>query len=149
MRIIGCGNRERGDDAAGVLVAERLRELGVEAETLTGEALALIEAWRGAKNVIVVDAVATGSPAGTVQVWEGRPPVLPGRVSTSTHGFGVAEAIELARTVDRLPQRLRVYGIEGRRFDPGSDVSPEVKRAVEEVARQIASQACVVDPKPR
>jgi hydrogenase maturation protease len=138
MRIIGCGNRERSDDAAGVLVAERLRELGVEAETLTGEALALIEAWSGAHDVIVVDAVATGSPVGTVQVWEARPCLLPARSSTSTHGFGVAEAIELARTLDRLPQRLRVYGIEGRQFDPGSDVSPEVKCAVEEVARQIA-----------
>ena len=36
MRIICCGNPERGDDSVGALVAARLRELGVEAETRTG-----------------------------------------------------------------------------------------------------------------
>ena len=35
MLIIGCGNRTRGDDGAGVLVAERLRKLGIEAEMRT------------------------------------------------------------------------------------------------------------------
>ena len=45
------------------MVAQRLRELGVKSEIRTGEALALIEAWKGADDVVVVDAVVTGSPA--------------------------------------------------------------------------------------
>src|ERR1019366_9898680 len=95
MRIIGCGNRDRGDDAAGVLVAERLQGLGIDAEARSSEALDLIEAWRGADDVVVVDAVVTGAPAGTVQVWGGPVRKL-GSVSASTHGFGIAEAIGLA-----------------------------------------------------
>ena len=62
MLIIGCGNRDRGDDGAGILVAERLRELGIEANTRSGEAVDLIEAWKSADDVIVVDAVVTGAP---------------------------------------------------------------------------------------
>jgi len=138
MRIIGCGNRDRGDDGAGVLVAERLRGLGLEAEARSGEALDLIEAWSGADDVVVVDAVVTGAPAGTVQVWDG--PVR-GSVSTSTHGFGVAEAVRLAGALDRLPVRLRIYGIEGTQFNVGTEPSPEVNRAVEEVIGQIAVAA--------
>lgn len=141
MRIIGCGNRQRGDDGAGVLVAERLLQLGMEAEIHTGEALELIEAWSGADDVVVVDTVVTGAPAGTVHLWDGQSRWAPARAPASSHGLGVAEALELARTTDRLPERLRVYGIEGRQFDLGSDISPEVKQAVEEVARQIAAEA--------
>ncbi|HYB61863.1 MAG TPA: hydrogenase maturation protease [Methylomirabilota bacterium] len=140
MRILCCGNRERGDDGAGVLVARRLRDFGIEAETRTGEALELIEAWSGAKDVIVVDAVVTGAPAGAVLRLEGRQVTGACSLPGSTHGFDVAEAIELARTLGRLPERLRVYGIEGQRFELGTDVSPEVRQAVEEVARQIAAE---------
>ena len=133
MRIICCGNPERGDDGAGALVAARLRDLGVEAETRTGEASELLEAWRGADHVVVVDAVETGAPVGTVWRWDGWQASFPVRSSTSTHGLGLSEAITLARVLDRLPERLRIYGIEGRRFEPGTEVSPEVKLAVEEV----------------
>jgi hydrogenase maturation protease len=137
MLIIGCGNRQRSDDAAGILVAERLRKLGLEADTRLGEAAELIEAWNGADDVIVVDAVVTGAPVGTVQAWDGHQPLTKVRAGASTHCLGVAEAIELARVLDRLPKRLRVYGIEGRRFEPGAQISPEVQRAVEEVVRRI------------
>jgi hydrogenase maturation protease len=51
----------------------------------------------------------------------------------------LAEAISLARVLGRLPERLRVYGIEGRCFEPGTEVSPEVKVAVEEVVRRITA----------
>jgi len=138
--IIGCGNRQRGDDGAGVLAAERLGTLGIEAKTCLGEASELMEAWSGADEVILIDAVATGAAAGTVHVWNARLPMARGRSSSSTHGMGVAEAIALARTLDRLPAHLRVYGIEGKRFEVGIDVSPEVMHAVEEVVRRIANE---------
>ncbi len=137
MLIIGCGNRERCDDGAGILVAERLRELGIEAEVHTGQAVDLIESWKSADNVIVVDAVVTGAAVGTVQAWDsGRLWVSVG-TTASTHGLGVAETIELAHILDRLPTRLRVYGIEGRRFELGAEISREVQCAVGEVVRRI------------
>ena len=137
MLIIGCGNRDRGDDGAGILVAKRLRELGIEAKTRSGEALDLMETWNGAKDVTLVDAMLTGAPVGTVQAWDGRQPPASVRTNASTHGLGVAEAIELAQVLDRLPIRLRVYGIEGRRFETSAEISPEVQCAVEEVVRRI------------
>jgi len=137
MLIIGCGNRQRSDDGAGILAAERLRELGIEADTRIGEAADLIETWAGVDDVIVVDAVLTGAPVGTVRAWDGRQPLASVSTTASTHGLGVAEAIELARVLKRLPTRLRIYGIEGRRFEPGVEISPEVQRAVEDVVRRI------------
>ena len=140
MLIIGCGNRQRSDDGAGILVAERLRDLGIPAETRSGEAADLIDAWKGADDVIVVDAVVTGAPVGTVRAWDARQPLASVRTTASTHGLGVAEAIGLAQVLRCLPARLQVYGIEGRRFEPGAAISPEVQRAIEEVARRIIAR---------
>ncbi|MFZ1138207.1 MAG: hydrogenase maturation protease [Candidatus Sulfotelmatobacter sp.] len=137
MRIICCGNPERGDDGAGALVAERLRDFGVEAEIRSGEALELIEAWYGADDVVVVDSVETGASLGTVWLWDGEKASFPTDQSASTHGLGLSAAIRLARVLDRLPERLQVYGIEGRRYEHGTEVSPELKLAVEHVVRQI------------
>jgi hydrogenase maturation protease len=140
MLILGCGNRQRGDDGAGILAAERLRALGIAAQVCSGEPSELMDAWSGAQEVILIDAVVTGAPAGVVHVWDGpRLPVF-GTSAGSTHGLGVAQAIELARALDCLPARLRVYGIEGKQFEIGSSVSFQVQCAVEEVVQRIATQ---------
>jgi hydrogenase maturation protease len=141
MRIICCGNPDRGDDGVGALVAERLRDFGVEAEVRSGEALDLIEAWRGADNVVVVDAVETGAPLGTVRLWDGRRASFSSDESASTHRLGVSAAIRLARVLGRLPERLQIYGIEGRRFEHGTEVSPELKPAVEHVVDRLMRRA--------
>ena len=142
-RVIGCGNLHRSDDAAGVLVADRLRELGVPAEVQPGSAFELVESWYKDDDVILIDAVVTGSPAGTVHVWDGRAPKVPSNPQVSSHGFGVPEAINLARILQLLPHSLRVYGIEGKNFGIGETVSPQVLRSVEQVAQQIADPARV------
>lgn len=142
MLILGCGNPDRSDDAAGVLVARRLQEMGIAAQEFTGDPLALIEAWNGARGVILIDTVVSGAPAGTITVWDaGKTPLPPDRFCCSTHAYGVAEAVEIARALGRLPARLVIYGIEGIRFDIGGSLSPEVTVAVELVAQEIAGAA--------
>jgi len=138
LLIIGCGNLQRGDDAAGVMVAQQLPALGITAEISTGETADLIDAWSRATDVIVIDAVITGAPVGTVHVWDGLQSLRSSKPSGSTHGMGVGEAIELARALNHLPPRLRIYGIEAQRFEIGSGISPEVQRAIAEVVKRIA-----------
>ena len=144
MLIIGCGNADRGDDAAGVLVVRRLRELGIPAVERSGEALELIETWSGdnaGRAVILIDAVITGATPGTIQVWDARAaPVTREAFRCSTHSLGVAEAIELARAMDLLPAALRIYGIEAARFEAGAEPCVEVQRAAAEVADRIARE---------
>lgn len=138
-RIIGCGNFDRGDDAAGLLVARRLRELGVASTSCSGESLALMDGWDGADSVILVDAVVSGRQPGTVSIWDPLASPVPRECFVgSTHAFGVAEAIELARVLDRLPPQLTLYGIEGAHFEQGAPPSPEVLDAIERVAQEIA-----------
>lgn len=138
MRIIGCGNADRGDDAAGILVARRLREVGLDSIEHAGDGFALLELWHGSENVVLVDAVLSGAAPGTVSVWDPTSEPLKAQdCSCSTHGFGPAEAIEIGRALGRLPQRIRVYGIEAAQFEPGSTAGPEVLEAVQRVAGEL------------
>jgi len=139
-RTIGCGNPQRADDGAGILVAQRLRELGTPAEIQSGGAFELIAGWDCDEHLILVDAVMTGAPTGTVHVWEGSPPHLPHATHFSSHGFGLAEAFRLGQILNCLPQRITVYGIEGDRFGMGEQLSAEVIAASERVAQQIANE---------
>lgn len=70
---------------------------------------------------------------------------LPPELTTvSTHGLGLAEAIELARAIDRLPARCVVHAIEASAFDHGSGLTPDVAAAVAETGRRILAEISVV-----
>ena len=58
-------------------------------------------------------------------------PLPRGALGMSTHGFGLAEALELARALGQLPRRCIVYAIEGASFETGAPLSPEVAAAVD------------------
>jgi hypothetical protein len=58
----------------------------------------------------------------------------------STHGFGPAAAVELARALGLLPRRSVVYAIEGTSFEAGAPLSPPVAAAVAEVARRLCDE---------
>ena len=137
LLVVGLGNTWRSDDGAGPAVA---RALGDDPRVLVheGEPIGLLDAWEGADEVMVVDAVASGAPPGTVHRLDAAAAPLPAAVARgSTHAFGLAETIELARTLGRLPERLTVYGIEGGCFDAGDDLSPPVRAAVDAVREEL------------
>lgn len=133
MMVIGVGARWRGDDAAGLEVARRLRgRLAVREHE--GDGAGLIEAWAGAQDVVVVDASASGAAPGTLRRFDARAEPLPARaLRSSSHAFGVADAVELARAIERLPERLEVHAVEGLDFTAGVHLSPAVERAIAEL----------------
>lgn len=134
LALIGIGNRFRSDDAAGLEVARRLRLAhppGVRFFEEEGEPATLIETWSDAEQALVVDAVNSGSPPGTLHRFEPTEVPLPAEFfRPSTHAMGLAEAVELGRELNRLPERMVVYGIEGESFDAGEGLTPVVQRAV-------------------
>ncbi|HVO50645.1 MAG TPA: hydrogenase maturation protease [Thermoanaerobaculia bacterium] len=140
--VIGVGNDFRGDDAAGLLAARRLHACrGVRTVEHTRDGLSLMEHWRPADRVVVVDALCSGHSPGTVFRFDATAGPVPGDAGwVSSHTPGVAEGIETARILGRLPAALTVYGIEAAQVDPGADVTPAVARAVEEVALAILEE---------
>jgi len=142
--VIGVGNQYRSDDGVGIVVARRLRERFLTRITVleeSGEGAALIDSWRGATWLMLVDAVRSGAPPGTIHRLDARAaPVPAGFFHYSTHAFSVAEAIELARSLDQLPPHVIVYGIEGDNFAAGVGLSHAVEQAVEAVVERAADE---------
>ena len=141
--VVGVGNAWRGDDAAGLVAARRLRELlpGVSVAECEGEPVGLVDAWSDAGAVWLVDAVSSGAAPGTLhRIDAGRGAVPRALFRASTHAFGLAESIELARALGTLPQGVVVYGIEGASFAAGEGLSPEVEEAVGRVVDSVREE---------
>jgi hydrogenase maturation protease len=151
--LIGVGNAWRHDDAVGLEVVARLHgrlDPSVERLACDGDLASLLLQWKDRSLVVVVDAMRSGAPAGTVERLE--PLVTPhdaARLLTdrprSTHAVGLAEAIALAQTLDLLPHRLVCYLIEVEDVSYGAGLSPvchaAVERAVPRVVREFAVPA--------
>jgi hydrogenase maturation protease len=154
--VIGVGHDQRGDDAVGLLVARASAagEAVAHAADLDvvehdGDGMDLMLVWEGAQRVVVVDAVVSGERApGEIARFEAHEAPLPTKpfASHSTHAFGVGEAIELARAMERLPEEVVVYGIEAACFDTGSAPGGAVRAAVEPVARRVLEELQLASP---
>src|SRR5688572_24132063 len=75
--VIGLGNEFRGDDGVGLIAARQLRERGLAAVDHEGDLAALIDRWKGAARVILIDAVASGAAPGTVHQFDASASPLP------------------------------------------------------------------------
>ena len=139
--IIGVGNAYRGDDAVGLRIAQDIKKKSpdhVNVIEQSGEGISLMDSWKDADTVILIDAVHSGAQPGTIHRFDVHTQTIPTKFfHYSTHAFGIAEAIELARALKQLPQNLIVYGIEGKCFEAGIRLSREVEKAVEEVMMRV------------
>jgi hydrogenase maturation protease len=152
--VIGVGREDRGDDAVGLQVARAVALCcGIEVEVVESDQPAdLLDLWSGRELVVVIDAVRSGAPPGTVQVLRLGADQDGGAAATwltpghgGTHDFGIDAVVGLAAALGTLPSALVLVGVEGSSFDYGAALSPAVARelqtAVAEVKAQVAGAA--------
>jgi hydrogenase maturation protease len=145
LQVIGLGQEWRGDDAAGLLVVRRLCQLAGSRVTIlenSGSMSDLLATWQGADWVILADAVRGGGRPGEIHRFPVHEKPLPADLfpAHSTHAWGLGQAVALGRVLQQLPPYLVIYGIEGRNFGLGQELSPAVAEAIPEVARRIGRE---------
>ncbi|MGB3642261.1 MAG: hydrogenase maturation protease [Rivularia sp. (in: cyanobacteria)] len=145
--LIGIGNKFRQDDAVGLAIADKFRiQLPPQIKIIeaSGEGVALMELWQDATTVYLFDAVISGAEVGKIHRIDAQIQTVPAKFfNYSTHAFSVAEAVELARTLNQLPPKLIIYGVEGKNFAHGIGLSPEVEQATEDVVQQVLVELCI------
>ena len=60
--------------------------------------------------------------------------------AVSCHGFGLGEALALARTLGTLPPRLVVFGVELAQAGPGDSLSPSVRAAIPRTVKLVMEE---------
>jgi hydrogenase maturation protease len=147
--IAGVGSEYGSDDSAGLIAARRLRialasgalrdEVRVVEET--GHLTSLMEHWKGIATAVIIDAAVTGrSPGGFIRYEDDSLLKDEACRFASTHGFGVLDAIEIAKHLGVLPNRVIIYGIEAARFGAGDTMCAEVSRAIDEVVVDVVAE---------
>ncbi|WP_261565473.1 hydrogenase maturation protease [Frankia gtarii] len=152
--VIGCGNLLRGDDGVGPILIRRLAEAGVPAgvRLVDGGTAGLDTAFamRGARRVVIVDAARTGAAPGTVYRVPGAeledlPLHLP-----HPHAVRWDQALAFGRWLlgDDYPTDIAVYLVEAGGLEPGADLTPAVRGAMQRLQAMILADLAAGTPVP-
>jgi hydrogenase maturation protease len=143
--VIGVGNRDRGDDAAGPIVCDRLRARSGDTASLRmfvceGSILDLALHWDHDDHVVIVDAMQPGDEPGRIVTVDATVEPLPMPGAVSTHEIDVSAAIELARAIGRMPARLLLIGIEAAQTEWCTPPSAAVEAAIDAVVNLVIDE---------
>jgi hydrogenase maturation protease len=141
-RVLGLGNEILADDAFGILVAQRIRDVAARGEVevaVSSEAgFRLLDAILDCSRLVVVDTVETGRAApGTIYVTDERD--LPAARAQCPHGLGLFDALALGRQLDLpVPEQVTIVAVEAADcLTVGGSMHPAVIAAVARVAELI------------
>jgi hydrogenase maturation protease len=135
--VLGLGNPILGDDGVGLVVLDRLRPLLKDrVDVELGEdywgGLRLMERLVGFDRAIIIDAIVSGNPPGSVL--ELTPGSVPTQRSSSSHDVNLPTALELGRQSGaRLPadEDIVLVAIEaGDVYTFTEQLSPDVEAAI-------------------
>ena len=139
IAVLGCGNSLIEEDSIGIHVVRELKESKLPDFVTVIEAgtpgLGLLDMIEGFDKVIIIDAIVSGAPIGSIHRFTDE--ILPKRdaLPFSLHGFNIADAIELGKKVcpQKLP-KIVIVGIEIARRGivnvENKEFVPKVKEAV-------------------
>ena len=114
IRIIGIGS-PFGDDGVGLEIARVLAESpppNCEVMAADRPGTALLDLLEGVAAAILIDAVRSGAPPGTIHQFRFDELDRCAAHFVSSHDLGVAAAVRLAQKLGRGPSVGRVIGIE-------------------------------------
>jgi hydrogenase maturation protease len=145
--ILALGNSLRGDDGAGSAVLEELRKKNDLPKTVTLidggigglETILLMQDYR---HVILIDAAELRRTAGEWVHITYQDEMVEFKKTIhhdSLHRVGLAEALELAETLNMLPSNVILYAIQPAQINWSTEISPQVNMAIPEICIDICN----------
>jgi len=143
-RILGIGS-PFGDDRVGWLAAEMVRvsawyrslAAAVQVESLDRPGPGLLAAMQGASHVVLVDAMRSGEPPGTIRRVDLDRVGVSSDKLVSVHGFDLADTLALGNALGLLPSRLTLFAVEAKHTLADEDLSVEVRAALPMLVRRV------------
>ncbi len=141
--VIGVGNPLRGDDGVGPAAVEAMRGRVPDGTVLAvsdGEPARMLDLWRGADTVVVVEALrARPSRPGELHTLTAADAAARTAGTASTHALGLGECLALAEALDQLPPSLVVHAMEVADVELGARLSEAVRSALPGLVDRVAA----------
>lgn len=144
ITVLGVGNTIMGDDGIGPAILARLQELRGDDARLHFEdgglgGMQLLDVVQDCRRLLIVDAVASDQPGGTVVRVAGDqvPRMLSAKLSP--HQVGVLDVLTAARLLGKEPELVEVVGVVPELVDLQVGLTEVVSQAIEPAA-QLACQ---------
>lgn len=141
--VLGLGNILMADDGVGLTALARLQDewfVPPEVNLVDGGTwgMNLLPVIEGADQLLVLDAIDAGAAPGTRT--ELRDMEVPRFLATklSPHQIDLREVLALAQLRGTLPRELVALGLQPRRIEMSTELSPEVEARVGELVEAAA-----------
>jgi hydrogenase maturation protease len=146
LLILGLGNLLCTDDGVGAVAVHRLLkayEMPEGAVVLDGGTLglALLPYLMSADVAILVDAIRTDDPPGTLVRLEGEEVAPAVAARLSVHQVGVADLLNSARLLDRYPPRVILLGLVPASIGLGVELTPAVETQLPSLVSAVVEEA--------
>jgi hydrogenase maturation protease len=143
--VIGLGNVALTDDGIGMHTVDRLctrYELPGAVEAVKGgtAGLLLLPLIADANRVIIVDAIDTGAPPGTILRLEGETVGSAFARALTPHDVGLTDLLAAARLTGYWPGRLVIMGVQPACVDVGTELSPPVGAVLDALVADITAE---------
>jgi hydrogenase maturation protease len=143
--ILGLGNSIMSDDGLGLRALERLLErysLPAEVEAREGGTLGLHLApyLAGVRDLLLIDAIYTAAPPGTLMRCEGAELTATLGHNLSLHQAGLSELLAVGSTLGPMPERIVLWGVVAATIRPGLELTPVVAASLEPLIEQVVAE---------
>jgi hydrogenase maturation protease len=143
--VIGLGNVVLSDDGVGVHAVQRLSERhqvtdGVELVEGGTAGLLLLPLLADAHRVIIVDAIDTGAPAGTLVRLDGDDWASAFEVRMTPHDVGLIDLLGAAQLSGAWPEQLVLHGVQPASTAIGTELSAPVAAALDPLVDAVAAE---------
>jgi hydrogenase maturation protease len=148
--VIGLGNVVLSDDGLGVHAVRRLRHrysLSERVELIEGgtAGLLLLPHIADARRVIIVDAIDTGAPAGTLVRLPGEDWASAFAIHVTPHDVGLRDLLGAAQLSGAWPRELVLHGAQPASTAIGTELSAPVAAALDPLVSAIFAQLAAWD----
>jgi hydrogenase maturation protease len=142
--VLGIGNILLHDEGVGVYAARAMQQVKLpeDVEVVDGgtSGADLVEVIADRPLVIVIDAMKSKEPPGTIYRFTDDDLIANSEAIISIHEFGLVETLLMARQLKCAPKQVIIFGVQPANITPGEGMTKEVANAVPKVIQAVMEE---------